>query len=68
MRMIILFLLPVTIMASTSLDDEIINDLDFYQNLEIVQETKNTIDLNLESMGLVTDDQISTKPIVEKEN
>lgn len=66
--LILTLLLPMLLMASTSLDDEIINDLDFYQNLDLVQESKNTLDVNLESIGLAIEDQNSAQAIVEKEN
>jgi hypothetical protein len=66
--LILTLLLPMLLMASTSLDDEIINDLDFYQNLDLVQESKNTLDVNLESIGLAIEDQNSAKAIVEKGN
>lgn len=66
--LILTLLLPMLLMASTSLDDEIINDLDFYQNLDLVQESKNTLDVNLESIGLAIEDQNSAKTIVEKGN
>ncbi len=69
MRAIIfLTILPFMVFASESLDDEIIKDLDFYQNLEVVQESKNVIDISFESMELVTEDKISNKVVSEKGN
>ncbi len=69
MRAIIfLTILPFMVFASESLDDEIIKDLDFYQNLGVVQESKNVIDISFESMELVTEDKISNKVVSEKGN
>ena len=69
MRAIIfLTILPFMVFAFESLDDEIIKDLDFYQNLEVVQESKNVIDINFESVEMVTEDKISNKVVSEKGN
>jgi len=63
-----IFAVPMVIFATTSLDEEIINDLDFYQNLDLVQESKNVLDMNLETIGLNGEEQTVTKTIVEKGN
>jgi len=63
-----IFAVPMLIFATTSLDEEIINDLDFYQNLDLVQESKNVLDMNLETIGLNGEEQTVTKTIVEKGN
>ncbi len=63
-----IFAVPMLIFATTSLDEEIINDLDFYQNLDLVQESKNVLDMNLETIGLNGEEQAVTKTIVEKGN
>lgn len=63
-----IFAVPMLIFATTSLDEEIINDLDFYQNLDLVQESKNVLDMNLETIGLNGEEQTATKTIVEKGN
>lgn len=64
-----ILVMPFLIFASNSIDEEIINDLDFYQNLELVQESKNVLDINLDSVGLAaSEEQVLSKSVLEKGN